>query len=106
MIVPNIKRCIFKLVKSIQPIQLELACAIVAIDHQMVVIHVHVVKFFIDDLLINGGSRINIITENRVQLGLSKLNPMPYNLRVANQIIAKPLGFIRDLKIFVHGIPY
>jgi hypothetical protein len=25
---------------------------------------------------------------------------------MVNQTIAKPLGFIRDLKIFVHGIPY
>jgi hypothetical protein len=25
---------------------------------------------------------------------------------MANQIITKPLGFIRDLKIFVHDIPY
>jgi len=25
---------------------------------------------------------------------------------MANQTIAKPFGFIRDLKIFVHGIPY
>jgi len=25
---------------------------------------------------------------------------------MANQIITKPLGLIRDLKIFVHGIPY
>ncbi len=31
---------------------------------------------------------------------------MPYNLCMANQIITKPLGLIRDLKIFVHGIPY
>jgi len=31
---------------------------------------------------------------------------MPYNLRMANQIITKPLGLIKDLKIFVHGIPY
>jgi hypothetical protein len=35
-----------------------------------------------------------------------KPNPMPYNLRMENQTIAKPLGLIRDLKIFVHGIPY
>jgi hypothetical protein len=26
-------------------------------------------------------------------------------MRMANQTIAKPLSFIRDLKIFVHGIP-
>jgi hypothetical protein len=31
---------------------------------------------------------------------------MPYNLRIANQTIAKPFGLIKDLKIFVHGIPY
>jgi hypothetical protein len=27
-------------------------------------------------------------------------------MRTTNQTIAKPLGLIRDLKIFVHGIPY
>jgi len=25
---------------------------------------------------------------------------------MANQTIVKPFGFIKDLKIFVHGIPY
>jgi hypothetical protein len=58
-------------------------------------------------VLIDGGSRINIIIENlRVQLGLSKLNPMFYNLHMVDQTIAKPLGLIRNMKIFVHGIPY
>jgi hypothetical protein len=60
-------------------------------------------KNFIDDVLIDGGFGVNIIIENLgVQLGLSKLNLMFYNLRVANQTIAKPFGLIRDLKIFVH----
>jgi hypothetical protein len=27
-------------------------------------------------------------------------------MHMANQTIAKSLGLIRDLKIFVHGIPY
>jgi hypothetical protein len=31
---------------------------------------------------------------------------MFYNLPMVNQTIANPLGLIRDLKIFVHGIPY
>jgi hypothetical protein len=53
-----------KLVKYVQLIQLEPAYAIVAIDHQMVVIQVQVGKNFIDDVLIDGGSKINIITEN------------------------------------------
>jgi hypothetical protein len=42
----------------------------------------------------------------KVQLGLSKPKPTPYNLCMANQTIAKPLGLIKDLKILVHGIPY
>jgi hypothetical protein len=58
-------------------------------------------------VLINGGFGVNIITKNlKVQLGLLKANPMHYNLRMENQTIAKPFGLIRDLKIFVHGIPY
>jgi hypothetical protein len=40
----------------------------------------------------------------RVQLGLTKLKPTPYNLHMADQTIAKPLGLIKDLKILVHGI--
>jgi hypothetical protein len=34
------------------------------IDHQMVMTQVQVGKNFIDDLLIDGGSRVNIITKN------------------------------------------
>jgi len=58
-------------------------------------------------VLIDGNSRVNIINENlKVQLGLSKPNPTPYNMRMANQTITKTLGFIRDLKIFIYGISY
>jgi hypothetical protein len=73
----------------------------------MAIIQVQVDKTFIDDVLNDGGSGINIIIENlRVRLGLSKLNPTHYNLHMAYQTIAKPFGLIRDLKIFVHRIPY
>jgi hypothetical protein len=73
----------------------------------MTVIQVQVDKNFIDDVLIDGCFGINIIIENlRVQLGLSKPNPVPYNLHMVDQIIAKPFGLCRDLKILVHGIPY
>ncbi len=92
---------------QLELIQPELACATMVIDHQMAVIQVQIGKNFIDDVLIDGGFGVNIITENlRVQLSLSKLNPMPYNFRMVDQTIAKPLGFIRDLKIFIHAIPY
>ncbi len=58
-------------------------------------------------MLIDGSFKANIITDNLiVQLGLSKPNSTSYNLHMADQTIAKPFGFIRDLKIFVHGAPY
>jgi hypothetical protein len=41
-----------------------------------------------------------------MQLGLSKPKLAPYNLHMVNQTIVKPLGLIKDLKIFVHGILY
>jgi hypothetical protein len=39
-------------------------------------------------------------------LGLSKLKPTPYNLRMADQSTTKPMGLIKNPKIYVHGIPY
>ncbi len=73
----------------------------------MTMIQVQVGKNFIKDILLDGDSRVNIITKKlKVQLGLSKPKPAPYNLRMANQTIAKPLGLIKDFKILVHGIPY
>ncbi len=55
----------------------------------------------------DGGSGINIITEQlKLRLGLPKLKPTPYNMRMANQTTTKPVGLIKDLKIYVHGIPY
>lgn len=67
----NIKWYIFKpvkLVQSMQPelVHLEPTCAIVTIDHQMAIIQVQVGKNFIDDVLIDGGFRINIIIKNLI----------------------------------------
>jgi hypothetical protein len=73
----------------------------------MVVIQVQVGKNFIEDVLLDGGFKVNIITKNlRMQLGLSKLKPTPYSLCMVDQTIARPLGLIKDLKIIVHGILY
>jgi hypothetical protein len=58
-------------------------------------------------VLLDGGSGDNIITKKlKVELGMSKPKPTPYNMCMANQTIIKPLGLIKDLKIIVHGIPY
>ncbi len=58
-------------------------------------------------MLLDGGFIVNIITKQlRLRLGLPKPKPTPYNLRMAYQTTTKPMGLIRDMKIYVHGIPY
>jgi hypothetical protein len=53
-------------------------------------------------VLLDGGSKVNIIIEHlKLRLGLPKPKLAPYNLRMANQTTTKPIGFIRDLKIYV-----
>ncbi len=42
----------------------------------------------------------------KLRLGLPKPKPTPYNLRMAYQTTTKLMGLIRDLRIYVHGIPY
>jgi hypothetical protein len=55
----------------------------------------------------DGGSRVNIIIEQlRLKLGIPKLKLAPYNLRIMYQTTTKLVVLIRDLKIYVHGIPY
>ncbi len=39
-------------------------------------------------------------------MGLPKPKHAPYNVRMANQTTIKPVGLIRDMKIYVHGILY
>ncbi len=50
---------------------------------------------------------VNIITKQLIlRLGLPKPKLAPYNLSMVDQTTIKPMGLIRDLKIYVHGIPY
>jgi hypothetical protein len=52
----------------------------------------------IDDVLLDGGSKVNIIIEQlRVKLGLPKPKLAPYNLQIANQTTTKLVGLIKDL---------
>ncbi len=72
----------------------------------MAVIQVQARKNFIK-MCLDGGFGVNIIMKKlKVQLGLLKPEPAPYNLCIADQTIVKPLGLITNLKILVHGIPY
>jgi hypothetical protein len=40
----------------------------------------------------------------RFELPKPKLTP--YNIRMADQTTTKPVGLIKDMKIYVHGLPY
>jgi len=100
----DIKGYTFNPVSS-KHVLLEPTVASIAIDHQMVVIHVQVGKNFIEDVLIDGGFGVSFNTEKlKVQLGLSKPKHAPYNLRMVDQTITKPLGLIKDFEILAHGI--
>jgi len=73
----------------------------------MVVIQVQIGNNTIEDALLDGGSKVNIITKQlKSKLGFPKPKLAPYNLRMANQTTTKPLGLIRDIKIYVRDIPY
>ena len=85
----------------------ELIAATEAIDKHMPVISICIGKNIIDDVLLDGGSGVNVITEEeRRKLGLPKPSPTPFNLKMANGTITKPTGLLRDVKIHIHGIPY
>jgi hypothetical protein len=72
----------------------------------MVLIQVYIKKNAIEDVLLDGGYGVNIITKQLRLRGLPKPKPTPYNLRMANQTTTKLVGLIKDLKIYIHGIPY
>jgi hypothetical protein len=58
-------------------------------------------------VLLDGSLKVNIITKQlRLRLGLPKLKPAPYNMKMADQTTTKPMGLIKDLKMYVHNIPY
>jgi hypothetical protein len=58
----DIKCYIFNPLPS-KPTLLELTVALVAINHQMVIIQVQVGKNFIEDVFLDGGFGVNIIME-------------------------------------------
>jgi hypothetical protein len=73
----------------------------------MTIIQVYIRKNTIEDVLLDGHFGVNIIAERlKLRLGLPKPKLAPYNLRMVDQTTTKPVGLIRDLKIYVHGIPY
>jgi hypothetical protein len=85
----------------------ELDTIAIKVDNMMAVIQVQVGKNIVEDVLINGGTNVNIITKNlRTKLGLPKPRLVPYDLKMVDQSMTRPLGIIRNLNIHIHGIPY
>jgi hypothetical protein len=93
--------------KQVGSLVTKVGTATITIDNHMAIIQVQIEKNTIENVLLNGGSRVNIITnELRLRLGLPNPKLAPYNLKMADQTTIKPLGLIKDLKIYVYGIPY
>jgi hypothetical protein len=73
----------------------------------MGIIQVQVGKNIVDDVLIDGGASVNIITKNlKTKLSLPKTRPTAYHFIMADQNMTKPLVIIKKLKIHIHGIAY
>ena len=77
----------------------ELIAATEAIDKHMPVISICIGKNVVDDVLLDGGSGVNvIIEEERRRLGLPKPSSAPFNLKMANGTIANLQVYCEMLK--------
>ncbi len=77
--------------KAITYVALDITTTTMVVNSHMIVIQVQIDINTIDDVILDGGFEINIITKQlKVRLGLSKPQPAPYNLRMANQTITTP----------------
>jgi len=58
---------------------------IIKVDNRMAVIQIQVGKNIVEDVLIDGGASVNIITKNFItNLGLPKPRPTPYHFRMVD----------------------
>jgi len=70
-------------------------------------IQVQVCNNIVENLLLDGGSGVNIMMEELWKcLGLPSPKSTPYTLQMVDQTITKPIGLIKDFKIYIHGIAY
>jgi hypothetical protein len=81
--------------------------ATIEVNNQMISIQLQVGKNTIEDVMLDGGASVNIITKNlTTKLGLPKPKLAPYHLKMVDQNMTRPSGIIQNLKIQIHGIPY
>jgi len=68
----------------------------IEINNQMAIIQIQVGKNIVEDVLLDAGANVNIITNNLgIKLGLPKLRPTPYHLKMVDQSMTGPLGIIK-----------
>jgi hypothetical protein len=80
---------------------------VITLNHQMVIIEVHTRKNVVDDVLLDGGSRVNtIIYGLKCKLKLPPHRLASFNLKMVDFSYIKPLGIISNVEIWIHGIPY
>ncbi len=73
-------------------------------DETMLVVQVRVGKFGVWNVLLDGGSGVDIISKNLgKKLELKRLQPIPFVVKMADQKKVQPLGLIKNLKIDLVG---
>lgn len=76
-------------------------------DVQAVEIDVEIVDKVIPNVLVDGGSGLNIMPLHTMEkLGLSLTGPSPFVLNMADQSPAKPVGQIQNCKMLSGGVEY
>jgi putative effector of murein hydrolase len=110
-IVPDLKQYVVaKLAprrKNIIATRPNLVIALMAINLHMIVIQDQVDKNIVENLLLDGGSNVNIMMEEFWEwLGLPNHKLTSYTFSMADQTITKPIGLIKELDFQIHGIPY
>ncbi len=73
----------------------------------MPIVHVHVGKYGIKDVLLNGGSSVNIISKKlSTKLRLRKLQLAPFVVHMVDQRKVQLIWLVRNLKIDLVGCEY
>ena len=76
-------------------------------DVKSIEIEVMMVDKVIPNVLVDGGSRLNILLELTIKrLGLSLTGPSPFIINMANQSLAVPLGMMKDCRNSTGGDQY
>lgn len=77
------------------------------VDFKVPAITVKYQNQFIDGVLLDGGSGVNILPESEyMRFGSPKLHPAPFQVKMADQRRLQPLGILKDQEICVVGLKY